>query len=212
MALSDQHQARGAPRSVFVVDDDPALRDAMCQLFEEAGYHVVAFSRAEDLLATLDPSVRGCLVLDVHMPGMRGPELQAELALRGSHLSILFLTGHGDVPTAVKAIRAGARDVLVKPAQPEVLLARVDELLSADAALVSAQDQTRRVFESLTAREREVLVLLAEARAHKEIGERLGISARTVEVHRAHITQKSRCSTAVDLAGLVKAAREAKLL
>ena len=208
MALAEKER----PQTVFVVDDDEALREGLSQLLEDAGHRVVTYARAEDLLATLDPDVRGCVVLDMQLPGMRGPELQAELNRRGSHLSVLFLTGHGDIPTAVQAMRAGAHDVLVKPAKPEVLLARVAELLSADAALVSAQASTRRVYESLTAREREVLLLLAEGCAHKEIGERLGISARTVEVHRAHITQKSGCPNAIDLARLVQAAREAKLL
>ncbi len=211
------NEARTAPPSperptVFLVDDDEVLREGLSDLLEAAGYRVAAFGCAEDLLAALEPATRGCLVLDVSLPGLQGPEVQAELARRGNHLPILFLTGSGDIPMAVQAIRTGARDVLVKPARPEVLLARVAELVVSDVTFMAARDALERVVASLTPREREVVVLVAEGLEHKDIGERLGISFRTVEVHRAHVAEKTGLSNLVELAGFVRSARAAKLL
>lgn len=200
------------PPTVYVVDDDDVVRDGLAELLSSAGYRVAAFDRAEALLDALDPDVRGCVVLDVKLPGMHGPELQAELARRASHLPVLFLTGHGDVPTTVRAMRAGARDVLVKPAEPDVLLDRVAELVSADTAALAAHEATRRRLGPLTAREREVLLLLAEGQTNRDIAERLGISPRTVEVHRAHVVQKTGAAGTLDLAQLVRDARAARLL
>jgi FixJ family two-component response regulator len=124
---------------------------------------------------------------------------------------VLFLTGSADVPMAVEAIRAGARDVLLKPAKPDVLLARVAELLSTHARLTAVREEFERLTKNLTPREREVLGLLAEGLEHKDIAERLGISFRTVEVHRAHIAQKTGLSTRIALADFVRGARAAKL-
>jgi len=198
--------------TVFLVDDDEAVRDGLSDLLQTAGYQVSSYARAEDLLTSFDPRARGCVILDVQLPGMRGPDRQAELQRRGSHLPILFLTGHGDIPTTVQAMRAGARDVLVKPVEPDVLLDRIAELVSADVAFVSQQEATRHRVASLTQREREVMVLVAEGLANKEIGERLGISFRTVEVHRAHVMRKTKCTNVIELSHFVAAAREAKLL
>jgi len=198
--------------TVFLVDDDETVREGLADLLQTAGYQVQGYARAEDMLNSFDPKARGCIILDVQLPGMHGPELQAELVKRGSHLPILFLTGHGDIPTTVQAMRAGARDVLVKPVEPDVLLDRIAELVSADVAFVSQQEATRHRVASLTQREREVMALVAEGLANKEIGEKLGISFRTVEVHRAHVMRKTKCTNVIELSHFVATAREAKLL
>lgn len=200
-----------APPTVFLVDDDESVRGALMHLLVAAGYQVASFGSAEALLAVFDPRARGCLVLDVGLPGLQGPEVQAELSRLGSHLPILFLTGTADVPMTVQAIRSGARDVLIKPAAPEVLLARIAELVSADVAFMAQHEESRRVRNLLTVREREVLLLLAEGMVNKDIGARLGISYRTVEVHRAHIVQKTGLGDALSIVEFVRAARAAGL-
>ncbi|MDP1826541.1 MAG: response regulator [Archangium sp.] len=200
------------PPTVYLVDDDDELRDGLTLLLERAGYRVCPFGSAEGLLAALDPRARGCIVLDVNLPGLQGPELQAELGRRGTRLPILFLTGSATVPLAVEAIRAGARDVLLKPAKPEVLLARVAELVAEHTAFARVHDGHQRLVDCLTPREREVLALLAEGLVHKDIAARLGISFRTVEVHRAHIMRKTGLATTLALADFVRAARAAKVV
>ena len=200
-----------AAPTVFLVDDDDGLREGLTQLFESAGYQVRSCASAEAMLGAFDPQAHGCVVLDVALPGLQGPEVQRELARLGSHLPILFLTASADVPMAVQAIRAGAHDVLLKPARPEVLLARVAELVAADVAFVGRREELRTLRNKLSAREREVLLLLAEGLPHKDVGERLGISFRTVEVHRSHIIQKTGLATTLAMAEFVRAALAAKL-
>lgn len=197
--------------TVYLVDDDEELREGLTLLLEGAGYQVVSFGSAEGLLAALDPRARGCIVLDVNLPGLQGPELQRELGRRDSRIPILFLTGSATVPMAVEAIRSGARDVLLKPVKPDVLLARVAELVAEHDAFSGRREGYQRSIDRLTPRERQVLALLAEGLVHKDVAERLGISFRTVEVHRAHIMQKTGLSTSLALANFVRAAREAKV-
>lgn len=211
MSPSQASLSLAAPPTVFLVDDDEELREGVSQLLEQSGYRVAAYATAEALLSAFDPQARGCLVLDVSLPGLQGPEVQRELIRLGSHLPILFLTGSADVAMVVQTIRAGARDVLVKPCKPEVLLARVAELVAADVAFMEAREALRLVRNRLSPREREVLVLLAEGLVHKDVGERLGISFRTVEVHRAHIIQKTGLASALEMAEFVRKARAAQL-
>ncbi len=200
--------------TVFVVDDDAAVRDALRALLMTEGLAVETFDSAETFLAHYHPSEQlGCLVLDVRMAGLSGLDLQKLLAERDVRLPIIFLTGHGDVPMSVRALKAGAMDFLEKPADPAVLLARVREAIE--------QDRRRRVTEAgtaalrsryarLTPREREVLAQVIAGRTSKEIARALGISPRTVETHRSRIMEKLGAHSVLDLAayGLVVAGRE----
>jgi len=182
---------------VFVVDDDAAVRDSLRALLEGAGFAVEAFDSAEGFLAAHRPGAPACLVLDVHMPGMSGLELQDELARRGTPLPVLFLTGHGDIPTSVRAVKAGAVDFLTKPADGALLVERVRAMLTLNTSLHERLDD-------LTERERQVMRRVAAGASNKEIARTLGISARTVEVHRARVMRKMRARSPVELAEILR--------
>ncbi len=190
---------------VFIVDDDAAVRDGLALLCETAGLEVECHGSAESFLATYRPDRAGCLVLDVRMGGMSGPDLQAALNERGSHLSIIFVTAHGDIPMTVRAMKAGAVDFLTKPVQPAELLQRVQAALDRDIAALAKQaavaDRRQRLLR-LTPREREILALAAAGRANKVIAQRLGISHRTVEIHRSRILHKTGAANLLELAEL----------
>jgi len=181
---------------VYVVDDDAAVRDSLSLLLESAGLCAAAFDSAQAFLAAHRAHQPGCLVLDVHMPGMDGLELQNELARRGELMPIIFLTAHGNVPETVRAIKAGAVDFLTKPVDGKLLL---DRIRSAVAVSETAHQRKDRLA-SLTQREREVLILAVAGRPNKEIARHLGISHRTVEVHRSHILSKMGAATLLELA------------
>jgi len=179
--------------NVFVVDDDMGMRDALKFMLRAAGYNVEIFASARAFLAAYDPSREGCLVLDWQMPSMTGIELQQELNRRGWLIPVIFFTGHATISMAIDAIKAGAFDLIQKPAQEEVLLDRVRRALDSTHApsadrLLRAQLETR--VTNLTARERSVLELVATGEPCKLIARRLGISFRTVEAHRANIIRK----------------------
>lgn len=195
--------------TVFVVDDDEVVRESLVQLLEGAGFRVLAYASAEAFLAQCSAHPDACAVLDVRMPGLSGPDLQGVLVARGVDLPIIFLTGHGDVATSVRTLKAGAQDFLEKPAPRGALLDSVRRALKrqgerrkAQAAVTAARAQ----FEKLTAREWEMLPDVAAGRGSKEIARRLGISPRTVEVHRAHILQKTGTRNTIELAHLTNAA------
>jgi two-component system response regulator FixJ len=188
-------------KTVFIVDDDPAVRDATSLLLSLHGHPSATFHCAEDLLAAWTPQWLGCLVLDVRMPGISGLALQKELAQRGSRLPVIIITAHGDVAAAREAFLADAVDFLEKPFTPEALLAAVEAAWRRLPVAAEAPARTER----LTAREREVAVLLAEGMANREIGERLGISPRTVEVHKARVMDKTGARHVVELARLLEA-------
>lgn len=194
--------------TVFVVDDDAAVRDSLALLLETAGLPFETYASAEDFLSALDHASAGCLVLDMRMGGMDGLGLQAELARRGNKLPILFVTAHGDVPTTVQALKSGAMDFLTKPVDGSVLLERIHAALAADLTQRNA-DAQRLVADgrlvSLTAREREILTLAVAGCTNKDIARQLGISYRTVEVHRAHILIKTGASSLAELIQLVAA-------
>lgn len=195
-------------RSVLLVEDEAPLRDALTQVLEGGGLRVKGYGSAEEFLAEAQPGLRGCLLLDVRLPGLSGPELQAELSARGVDLPIVFLTGHGDVATSVRTLKAGAFDFLEKPVAAELLLERVRGALALErerhAAKLAQADAAARVAR-LTEREREILAEVAAGRSSKEIGRRFGISHRTVEVHRAHIMQKVGARSTVELVRLAEA-------
>jgi len=183
---------------VYVVDDDAAVRDGLAALFDAAGFAVEAYGSAKEFVQAYRNDWTGCLVLDVSMPDMTGPELQAELNRRGVLLPIIFLTAHGDIPTTVKTIKAGAVDFLTKPADGAVLLKRVR------AALAQSSEMSEGVAD-LTEREREIMVRVAAGFASKEIARELDISHRTVEIHRARVMQKMKVGSVLELADKARA-------
>ena len=191
-----------------MVDDDAAVRDGLALLLESAGFGAEVHASAGDFLESLHAgSAGGCLLLDVRMPGMSGPDLQAELARRGIELPIIFLTAHGDIPTAVQAIKAGAVDFLTKPVEGDLLIARIQSVLdqsSADHRRDAANRSRCARVAGLTAREREVMLLTVAGHANKEIALQLGISHRTVEIHRARVMQKTRAANLVELVHLAE--------
>lgn len=193
--------------TVFLVDDDAAVRDSLTMLLETSGLAVEAYAGAEDFLDAYDPVRPGCLVLDEKMPGMSGTELQAELGRRNICLPIIFLTAYGDIPMTVRAIQAGAVNFLTKPVQARPLLEQVQAALTQD---VRRRERQRLgaginpVVASLTLREREVVDLLLEGCTNKEIAQKLGISHRTVENHRARIMEKTHAANLMQLARLVE--------
>jgi len=200
--------------TVFVVDDDAAVRKGLTGSLNERGYSVAAYASAAALLEALDRDSSGCLVLDVRMPVMGGLELQDQLQARGFNIPIIFITGHGDIPMTVRAMKRGAVDFLEKPYRLDVLVARIEEALEQDAATRKAAARTRDVrerLERLTPREREVLDLLMDApsdSSSRKIAETLGISARTVEAHRSRIMQKMRVNSLHELLSQAAGSRQ----
>jgi FixJ family two-component response regulator len=179
--------------TVFVVDDDEAVRQALCMLIRSVGMTVEAYSTGAEFLSTYDNARAGCLILDLRMPGLSGLQVQDQLAARGALLPILFITGHGDVPVAVRALKAGALDFIEKPFNDQDLLDRVHKALRVDAARREAAAEVAGVrsrYERLTPREREILEHLYEGRSNKETARDLELSERTVELHRARVMEK----------------------
>jgi FixJ family two-component response regulator len=196
-------------QTVFLVEDDDAVRDSLAQVLEGAGFQVRAFASGEAFMAACQGEPFGCAVLDVRLPGMSGPELQEALAARGVDMPIIFLTGHADVPLAVRALKAGAYDFLEKPTRNAALLERVRsalELQRAQHEAKASKAEELKQFELLTERERAVLLEVVAGCSSKEIARRLGISHRTVEVHRANIMRKTRAENTIQLVRLVDAA------
>jgi len=194
--------AQSPGQLVYVIDDDEAVRDSMCMLLESADLPYRCFDSADHFFAARDGSERGCLVLDIRMPGMTGLELQARLAQIGSSLPIIFITGHGDVPMAVEAMRQGALDFLRKPVNEEHFLERIASALDQESGSWHQKldrEQTRQRIDSLTEREHEVFQLVADGLANKAIASKLGISERTVEVHRAQVMKKLDARTLAQL-------------
>lgn len=181
------------PRIVCVVDDDRAVRDSMLMMLKAAGYTVNAFASAEELLDEWQPDEVGCLILDVRMPGKSGLELQETLNTRAENVPIIFVSGHGDVPVSVRAIKGGALDFLEKPFSRETLLYWVEQALQISSRKIvkeRSRNELMQRFRSLTPREREVLVHVVAGRQNKEIARLLGISYRTVELHRTRMMDK----------------------
>jgi RNA polymerase sigma factor (sigma-70 family) len=188
--------------TVFVVDDDFAMRDALIQLLEAAGLQVESHADGPAFLAAYGQGRSGCLLLDMAMPGMTGLQVQAELNARGLTVPILFLTGHGDIPMAVRAVQSGAVDFLEKPIQGAALIERVQRALALDQESRQSQEQIQAVqqrYSRLSPREREVMALAVSGLTCKEIAKKLDLSPRTVEVHRTHIMHKMAASSLAEL-------------
>ena len=191
---------------VHLVDDDPQVAKALARVLREHGFRTAVFDSAEAFLAQRDVSVSGCLVLDVNLPGLDGLALQRHLAEGGPALPIVFLTGHGDIPMSVRAVKAGAVDFLTKPVAAETLLAAVRAGLAEDARARQALAESaalRQRHASLTAREREVLAGLVAGRLNKQIAADLGITEPTVKFHRARIMERMQARTVAELMHLV---------
>jgi two-component system response regulator FixJ len=197
--------------TVFVVDDDPGVGDSIRLLLRSVGLPAKTFRSGNEFLKAYDPKRAGCLVLDVRMPGMSGIDLQARLQEMDSILPIIFVTAHGDVPMAVEAVKAGAVDFIQKPFRDQELLDKIQEALEADARIRSQRvdlAEIRGRLESLTPRETEVLDLVVAGKPNKNIARALGISQRTVEIHRARVMEKMEVRSVSMLVQLVMKGKE----
>ncbi|HQR51124.1 MAG TPA: response regulator [Methylophilaceae bacterium] len=196
--------------NVFIIDDDEAVRDALALLCDSAGFIVETFDSAQAFLDVCGQYTEGCLVLDLNMPDMSGIELQENLVGRGVALPIIFLSAYGDVPTTARAMKAGAMDFLTKPVAGGVLLTHIREALSLSARLRVQSETQRSILENvakLTEREKEVLVRVATGASNKEIAQDMGISYRTVEIHRANAMHKVGAANLLELARIVEVAK-----
>jgi len=192
--------------TIFIVDDDTAVRDALKLLLRSVGQAVETFGSAQEFLDAYSEDRPGCLVLDIRMPGMSGLELQQKLNEKHSILPIIFITGHGDVPMAVEAMQAGAVDFIQKPFRDQDLIDRINQALEKDGsnrAALGERNDIRRRLETLTPREREVLDLVVHGKANKVIAGDLKLSQRTVEIHRARVMEKMQASSLAHLVRMV---------
>ena len=196
---------RSEHERVYVVDDDPAVRRSLVRLLRSAGLEAVAFESPEEFLRLVPPEAAGCAILDLSMPGLDGLALQRELSARGCLLPVLFLTGYGDIPETVQAMKAGALDFLSKPVDDGVLLRAVRQALAAGRAAGEARRQAadaRRRLSTLTPREREVLEGVVAGKLNKQIGGDLGIAEKTVKVHRGRVMEKMGAGSLAELVQL----------
>ena len=193
---------------VVLLDDDPGVRRSLSLALSLAGYQVEAYATAEDLLTGLDPSQPGCLVLDLRMPGMDGLEVQQALSDRGCSLPVIFMSAFGDIPTTVRALKAGAVDFLEKPFTTDSLIARIEEAVETDRRQ-RAQEVLRQTIREraghLTGRESEVMQLVTAGLSNKDIARELDISPRTVEKYRARVMEKMHADSIADLCQMVAA-------
>jgi FixJ family two-component response regulator len=192
---------------IYIVDDQASYRAAMARMLRAAGYKVVPFEAADRLLEVLPPPVRGCILLDVKMPGLSGPELQERLLQLGYELPVIFMSGHGDIPTAVRTIKAGAEDFLAKPAPIDVVLGTIERALQRyDERQVrgSKLRQLRGRLDALTPREREVFGLVVRGMLNKQIAFKLGTSERTIKAHRHSIMSKLNVRSVAELVSMAE--------
>lgn len=197
--------------TVFIVDDDPAVRDSLRWLLESMRLKVATFGSAEDFLKFYTMHMVGCLILDVRMPGMSGLQLQQFLTKQKYALPILFITGHGDIPMAVRAMQAGAMYFLEKPFEDQVLLDYVHEALALD--IENQQSRIRLTMiqariANLTEREREVMEFVIDNHSNKEIATKLGVSIKTVEFHRSHMMDKMHATSLIELVNMAREASD----
>jgi len=188
--------------TVFIVDDDQAVVRSLRWLIESVKVRVETYASAQSFIDDYDSAMSGCLVLDVRLPGMSGIELQERLAAQRIRIPIIFITGHGDVQMAVRAVQAGAFDFVEKPFNDQDLLDRIQKAITRDTEQRDKEayrTQLRALFASLTPREREVLDLVVEGMSNKAIANSLGLSAKTVEVHRAKVMDKMHARSVSDL-------------
>ena len=188
--------------TIFIVDDDPSIRLALENLISSIGQQVETYAAAQDFLRDCPRNPAGCLVLDVQMPGLSGLDLQSELSHAGIHLPIIFITGHGDIPTSVRAMKAGAVEFLTKPVTDSELLAAIDQALERDRLARADREgvaELRGRYEQLTPKEREVMGLVVQGLLNKQIALKLNNSEITIKQHRGKVMQKMRAESLVDL-------------
>ncbi|MCW8918663.1 MAG: response regulator transcription factor [Gammaproteobacteria bacterium] len=184
--------------TVFIVDDDAAVRDSLAFLMQSVGLPARCFDSAVDFLQAAPPPAAGCLLLDIRMPGMSGLELQGVLEERGIRLPLIFISGHADVPMAVRALKAGAFDFVEKPFNDQLLLDAVQRAIETDRQQRQSEvrlNEWRALLATLTPREREVMELVVDGFSNKAIGATLGVSLKTVEAHRARVMEKLRADS-----------------
>jgi len=193
--------------TVFVVDDDLSVREALSSLIRSVGFQVQTFSSAVEFLQYPRPACVSCLVLDVRMPGLSGLDLQGEFSRSGEPIPIIFITGHGDIPMAVRAIKAGAVEFLAKPFRDDDLLEAIRHALERDRASRSEAaelSEVRSKYATLTGREREVIVFMVKGMLNKQAAAELGVSEMTVKVHRHNIMQKMKVRSLPDLVRMME--------
>lgn len=194
---------------IYLVDDDPAVRDSLTLLLEHEGFEVEPFEGADAFLDAAQPEWRGCAIVDLRMPSKDGLALQEEMVELGLLLPVIFLSGHGDIPATVQAMKRGAVDFLTKPVGAQALVASIRAALRVSDSLDAQSRKSqaaRTAVDTLTEREREVMHLVAQGRSNKEVARVLGISHRTVEIHRARVMRKTNARSEMDLFQLLQAA------
>jgi FixJ family two-component response regulator len=182
-----------ATAAIYVVDDDEGMRRALSTLLSTIGHRVLSFGKPSEFLAKHDPTQHGCVILDIRMPEISGLEVQQQLNKQGSMLPVIFITGHGDVPMAVQAMKEGAFDFVQKPFRDQDLIDRINHALQQDAEnrkQILQRAEMKQRFDSLTQREHQVLEMVVDGRANKVIAIDLALSERTVEIHRANVMEK----------------------
>jgi len=193
--------------SVFIVDDDPAIRDSLSLMIEQENIAVMTFASGEAFLRDYQPECKGCAIIDIRMPGMSGIELHNTLLKQNIILPVIFLTGHGDIPMSVQAMKAGAFDFLTKPITREKLITTVNAaILKSEINLSNYQhhEESLSKLKTLTERERDVMLLAVQGKSNKQIARELGISHRTVEIHKSKIMQKTGAINLLDLARIAR--------
>jgi FixJ family two-component response regulator len=188
--------------TVFVVDDDPGVREGVGNLIRSVGLHPQLFGAAQDFLDSKKPDAPACLILDIRMPGLGGLDCQRQLADAGIHIPIIFMTGHGDIPMSVRAMKAGAVDFLTKPFRDQDLLDAIQQAIERDRARREEEASKAKLhesFASLTRREREVMAWVVAGRLNKQIASEIGVSEITIKVHRGQVMRKMGANSVADL-------------